>query len=73
MDWYVSFMSAYCLFSDLIFVVRNTDGGINPPHFYHSHEEIEAACIAAGVAPPLRYQELEKTVSLGEFTQDFNE
>jgi hypothetical protein len=26
------------------------DGAIDPPHFYHSHEEIEAALRAAGVS-----------------------
>jgi len=56
-----------------MFYLCNVDGGINPPHFYHSHEEIEAACLAAGVEPPPRYEEPGKTVSLAEFTQDFNE
>ena len=26
------------------------DGAIDPPHFYHSHEEIEAALRAAGIS-----------------------
>ena len=26
------------------------DGSIDPPHIYHSHEEIEAALHAAGVS-----------------------
>ena len=56
-----------------MFYLCNVDGGINPPHFYHSHEEIEVACLAAGVEPPPQYEEPGKTVSLTEFTQDFNE
>jgi len=56
-----------------MFYLCDVDGGLNPPHFYHSHEEIEAACLAAGVEPPPRYEEPEKTVSLAQFTQDFNE
>jgi hypothetical protein len=56
-----------------MFYLRDVDGGLNPPHFYHSHEEIEATCLAAGVEPLPRYEEPEKMVSMAEFTQDFNE
>ncbi|KAF8804697.1 hypothetical protein BYT27DRAFT_7107079 [Phlegmacium glaucopus] len=35
------------------------DGGINPPVYYLSHEEIEATCHAHGVQPPPRYMEVE--------------
>lgn len=38
-------LPCFCL---LIF---SPDGGTNPPIFYHSHEEINAALIAAGAAP----------------------
>jgi len=56
-----------------MFYLHDVDSGLNPPHFYYSHEEIEAACLAAGVEPPPRYEEPEKTVSMAQFTQDFNE
>lgn len=42
------------LFPEKISSFENTDGGINPPHFYYSHEEIEAARSRYGPPAPIR-------------------
>lgn len=39
------------------------DGGVNPPKYYFSHEEIDAACCASGVEPPPRYTQPEIPVA----------
>ncbi|EDR00505.1 uncharacterized protein LACBIDRAFT_334128 [Laccaria bicolor S238N-H82] len=39
------------------------DGGVNPPKYYFSHEEIDAACRASGVEPPPRYTQPEIPVA----------
>ncbi|KIJ90739.1 hypothetical protein K443DRAFT_657906 [Laccaria amethystina LaAM-08-1] len=33
------------------------DGGVNPPRFYYSHEEINEALVAAGVTPRTEYNQ----------------
>ncbi|EDR02066.1 uncharacterized protein LACBIDRAFT_332670 [Laccaria bicolor S238N-H82] len=38
------------------------DGGVNPPKYYFSHEEIDAACRMSGVEPPPRYTQPETVV-----------
>lgn len=50
----------------------HADGGVNPPQYYYSHEEIEAACRAAGVEPPPRYTAPEKTVTPAQLARDIN-
>jgi len=45
---------------------------VNPPRYYYSHEEIEAACRAAGVEPPPRYTAPENTVTPAQFAHNIN-
>ena len=39
------------------------DGGVNPPRFYYSHEEINEALLAAGVTPSTEYDQQLARVS----------
>ena len=46
-----------------MFSSLDTDGGVNPPKYYFSHEEIDAACHTSGVEPPPRYTQPETMVA----------
>ena len=49
------------------------DGGVNPPRYYYTHEEIEETCRAAGVEPPPRYvDEDEDTAGYHEVTDNLH-
>ena len=50
----------------------HADGSVNPPRYYYSHEEIEAACHAAGVEPPPWYTAPENMVTPAQFAHNIN-
>ena len=51
-SWIGMFINIYTSRS---FSLLGADGGVNPPQYYYSHEDIDAACSASGVEPPPRY------------------
>lgn len=52
-DWLVkSLISLHC---ELNFFLQ--DGGVNPPRFYHTHEEIDNTLRANGISPRARLEQ----------------
>ena len=51
-SWIGTFINIY---TSRLFSLLGADGGVNPPQYYYSHEDIDAACRASGVEPPPRY------------------
>lgn len=54
------------------FSFLNADGGVNPPKFYYSHEEIDAAFRASGVERPPRYTQPDIPVAPSQLINGVN-